>query len=67
MKKQTEALTGEDAWLAAKRAVAKRNEEARGRAAERRIPHEARAAAQRIQAARQERADLPEPPASAQA
>jgi hypothetical protein len=67
MKKQTTPLTGEDAYLAQKRAIAKRNDEARGRAAERRVPHDKRAAAQRRAAARQEQADLPEPPASARA
>jgi hypothetical protein len=62
-KKPSVPLTGEDAWLANKKAIAKRNEEARGRAAERSAPHEARAAAQRRDVARREHDSVPEPPA----
>jgi hypothetical protein len=61
-KPNTQRLTGEDAWLANKKAIAKRNEEARGRAAEKSAPHEARAAAERRENARVERASVPEPP-----
>jgi hypothetical protein len=62
-KEPAQRLTGEDAWLANKRAIAKRNEEARARAAEQSAPHEAKAAARRREIDRRERDSLPEQPA----
>ncbi len=65
-KKQTERLTGEDAFLAATKAIAKRNDEARARLEKQRAPHEARVQAWRREAERNERATVPTPGARSQ-
>ena len=65
-KKPTEKLTGEDAFLAATRAIAKRNDEARARLEKERAPHEARVQAWRREAELKERATVPAPGARSQ-
>lgn len=62
-KKTTERHTrGESAWLAAKADVAKRNDDARARAAVKHAAYEAQRAEQRLAAERLEMADLPQQP-----
>ena len=62
MKKKStrEPLRGHDAWLAAKKEIAARNDAARDRLAAARAPAERRAALQRRENERQEMADLPQ-------
>lgn len=55
-------LRGNDAWLAAKKEMAERNDAARDRLAAARAPGERRAALQRRENERQEMADLPQQP-----
>jgi hypothetical protein len=52
-------LRGEDAWLAAKADIARRNDEARTRLAEENAPHTARRVARRLEAERLQAGDLP--------
>lgn len=61
-KKSTEPLRGNDAWLAAKKEMAARNDAARDRLAAARAPHEQRAAERRRENERQEMSDLPAQP-----
>lgn len=62
MKKPSEPLRGESAWLAAKADMRKRNDAARLRAEKEGAASEARAAARRQVLARQELTDLPSQP-----
>ena len=62
MKKSTEPLRGESAWLAAKADINKRNDAARARAEKEGEAQAARAATKRRVLAKQEMADLPSQP-----
>jgi hypothetical protein len=57
-----EPLRGEDAWLAAKADIAKRNDAARDRLAKERSPHETRRAKERQAQKKLEGSNLPSQP-----
>jgi len=64
-KRQDKTTRGESAWLAAKAEMARRNDEARARGAERHAAYEAQRAAYRLAGQREEAADRPAPPGAA--
>ena len=61
-KRQDNTSRGETAWLAAKADMARRNDEARARGAERHAAYEAQRAAYRLAGQREVAADRPVPP-----